>query len=120
MNSVMPPYTPIPQDQDQIFKLIKEISNNPMLKNKLSQLLLENTNNSNNEPKMEESSSLPSDSESDSESEEAQSQGNLVERVRLGLATMSTKISKKKTATKKRWWTPEEVTYILSPIKKRK
>lgn len=111
----MPPYAPVPQDQDQIFKLIKEISNNPLLKSKLSQLLLENANNSNNEPKMEEASSLPSDSESESESEEAQSQGNLVDRVRLGLATMSTKISKKKAATKKRWWTPEEVILILYP-----
>ncbi len=107
--------TPAPQEQDQIFKLFQKISNNPDLKNKLSQLLLENANNQDNEQKMGESSSEDSESETERESEEANSQRNLVDRVRIGLATMSTKISKKKKATKKRWWTPEEVTkFIIS------
>ena len=86
-------------EYESFMRLIHEISANPALKSQLEQALRDKKVSSDFQITNHDSNENESSSESESDSSEES--GNLVEKVKLGLASMSTKIMKKNCLRKK-------------------
>lgn len=120
---------------NDIEKILKAIQTNPHFKAQFQNLLLVNSLavNKTDRPKAFSSElklETPSDkakcetfseeddldSASSSENKEISENGkiSLAEKVKHDLANINSKLIKKKSITKKRWWTPEEVYYSLN------
>jgi len=123
---------------EKIIKVIqKNMETNPQFKAQFQNLLLGNnlkpleienlapkateirTENSKNQNRSENLSYDDSESSSGSEIKEIlDGKISLADKVKHDLANINSKLIKKKSITKKRWWTPEEVSHrLFSPFK---